>query len=299
MSSPAKSEITRGGRIVVLIIAFLGWMFAGTTMAIIPLIGRAAVRSMGVVDESMVGRWFSWYICAFLLGAACGGLLFGWLGDRWGRSTALAWSILCFTGLTGVTYFAMSPGQLLVLRFLACLGVGGIWPNAVALVSEAWEDVSRPLLSGLIGTAANLGFMLLSAASIYRPITTEHWRWVLAFGAAPIVLGLIALVLLPESPSWRQNVEQMSVAKTPAWKVFQPPYLKLTLLGICLGAIPLMGNWGSANWMVPMGRKNRWSRRSRSESVDAVVQVRRWSRRGFARRLAGQSVWTSQDILRN
>jgi len=75
-AAASHSEISKRRRVVILVIAFLGWMFAGTTMAIIPLAGRAAVRSMGVTDESMIGRWFSWYICAFLLGDACGGLLF-------------------------------------------------------------------------------------------------------------------------------------------------------------------------------------------------------------------------------
>ena len=250
-----NTEMSNKGRVVILVVAFLGWMFAGTTMAIIPLIGRAAVRSMGIADESTVGRWFSWYICAFLLGAACGGLLFGWIGDRFGRSKAIAGSILCFSILTGVTYFVSSPWQLLVLRFFACIGIGGMWPNGVALVSEAWPDVSRPLLAGLIGTSANLGFMLLSAVSIYHPITTDSWRWVLGFGAAPVVLGVFSLFALPESPGWLQSTDEKGLAKVPVGTVFRPPYLKLTLLGICLGAIPLMGNWGSANWMVPWAGK--------------------------------------------
>jgi SHS family sialic acid transporter-like MFS transporter len=270
----SHSEISRRGRVVILVTAFLGWMFAGTTMAIIPLVGRAAVRSMGVTDESIVGRWFSWYICAFLLGAACGGLLFGWIGDRFGRSKAITLSILCYSLLTGATFLVASPFQLLVLRFLACMGIGGMWPNGVALVSEAWTDVSRPFLSGLIGTSANLGFMVLSAMSIYNPITPENWRWVFVFGAAPVLLGVFAMMALPESPSWLQNREHRGPRRSSVWTVFRPPYLKLTLLGICLGAVPLMGNWGSANWMVP------WAGRVGGVDDPALKAWTQWCKSG-------------------
>jgi len=99
------------------------------------------------------------------------------------------------------------------------MGIGGMWPNGVALVSEAWTDVSRPFLSGLIGTSANLGFMVLSALSIYNPITPENWRWVFIFGAAPVVLGLFAMMALPESPSWLQNRENRGPKRSSVWTV--------------------------------------------------------------------------------
>lgn len=248
-SDNRAAKLNTSSRVVMLVFAFTGWMFAGAVMALIPLAGRAAVRSMAIADEAEVGRWFAWYICAFLLGAAAGGLLFGWLGDRIGRAKAMALSILCYSIVTGVTFFVSAPWQLLVLRFVACLGVGGMWPNGVALISEAWSDVSRPLLSGLIGMSANLGFMMLSAASIAKPITPENWRWVTLAGAAPVVVGVLAWFLVPESPRWRRETDKQS--RSALGEMFRPPLLRLTLIGICLGAVPLMGNWGSANWMVP------------------------------------------------
>ena len=203
--------------------------------------------------EGTVGVWFARYTCAFLLGAALGGLVFGWLGDRIGRAKAMGLSILWYSVWTGVTYYVASPGQLLVLRFVACMGVGGMWPNGVALASEAWSNVSRPLLSGLIGTSANLGFMLLAWLSRNvegYSITPDHWRWVMGFGALPAVLGLFVLVAVPESPRWLAG-ERKKKSGSPIGDVFRPPLLKLTILGICLGAIPLMGNWGGANWAIP------------------------------------------------
>jgi MFS family permease len=250
------APLTRTGRLLVLATAFLGWMMAGAIMAIAPLAGRAATASFTPnAGEGEIGVWFSRYVCAFLLGAAAGGLGFGWLGDRIGRAKAMAASILCYSILTGCTYFAETPVQYLILHFLACLGVGGMWPNGVALVSEAWSDVSRPLLAGLIGTSANLGLMLLAALAA-RPgmeITPENWRWVTIVCATPVVLGMFVALFVPESPRWAANKlrHAMQANQSPIATTFRPPILQLTLLGICLGAVPTMGNWGSANWTVP------------------------------------------------
>ncbi len=261
------SELSRGGRIAILVTAFLGWMFAGTIMVIVPLAGRPALISMGVTAEGQVGNWFAWYICAFLLGAATGGWVFGTLGDRIGRAKAMGASILWYSLFTGVMVWVETPTQFLLLRFVACMGVGGMWPNGVALASESWSNVSRPLLAGLIGTSANLGFVLLGVLSsdnwmtdnlssifeIDLSIHPDNWRWVMIVGAMPAPLGLLAVTILPESPRWlaQKNMAKEIGAEHLMFEVFQPPLLKLTLIGIILGTIPLLGNWGGANWLVP------------------------------------------------
>ncbi len=276
-SRPAAEEISLSGRLLILAAAFLGWLFAGVIMVIIPLAGRSAtIEFLGPGCEAAVGGWFSWYICAFLLGAACGGLLFGWLGDRFGRARAMGLSILCYSILTGLTYFVEGPEQMVAMRFLACLGVGGMWPNGVALASEAWSNVSRPILAGLIGCSANLGFMFLSLLAIYEPISPDNWRWVMLVGAAPAPLGLLVLWAVPESPRWLAAQEQTLHQKrtSPIFTVFRPPLLKLTLLGICLGAVPLLGNWGGANWLVP------WAGKVGGSADPALKAWTQWTKSG-------------------
>lgn len=249
---PLPAVLSWRGRILVLVCAFLGWGFAGSIMSIVPLAGRPAMSSfLEGSAEGRVGLWFSRYICAFLLGAAAGGLLFGWLGDRIGRAKAMGLSILCYSLLTAAGSFARSPLELLAWCFLACLGVGGMWPNGVALVSESWPNVSRPALASLIGASANFGFMLLSMMAAARDVTPGDWRWILEWGAAPAVLGLFVLAAVPESPRWLSASRRMAGASPIDAGLLRPPLLGRTLLGICLGAIPLMGNWGSANWLVP------------------------------------------------
>ena len=251
MSSPPPLSGMRRGLLVSC--ALLAWLCAGILMAIPPLTTRSAVAAMGITDEALRGRWFSWYVCAFLLGAAAGGFIFGWLGDRAGRSKAMGLSVLTYSLFAGCCYFVTSPEQLLVLWFLSSTGVGGVWPNGVSLASEALPGMSRPWISGLFGCSANLGLMLMAMLAWWKPISPDDWRWVMLVAATPLVLGLIVLVFVPESPAWLVSRQLPTIRKSPSLvgTVFRPPLLRFTVIGILLGAIPLMGNWGSANWLVP------------------------------------------------
>ena len=267
LHADAPAELSRSGRFLVLFAAFTGWMFAGLEMGTFPLLARSATSDFFASSsedpvgdsaqeksaEGQVGKWFAWYTCAFLMGAATGGLVFGWFGDRAGRVKSMGLSILWYSGWTGASYFAQSLEQLLFLRFLASMGIGGMWPTGVSLTSEAWPDVSRPMLAGLIGTAANVGIVSIAFIARLRAITPEDWRWVMLVGAAPIFLGFLVLALVPESPGWlaERNREKISGTRTPVSDVFTPPLLKLTIIGICLGTIPLLGGWGSGNWLIP------------------------------------------------
>jgi len=201
--------------------------------------------------EGTIGRWFGWLIGAFLFGAAAGGYLFGWLGDRFGRAKAMAASILCYSLFSAATVAVQEPWQLWLLRFVTSMGIGGMWPNGIALVSEAWPNISRPVLAGAIGTAANVGIMVFSLIAIFSVVTDEHWRWVMWYGASPALLGVFVLLAVPESPRWLaiKSGEGMATApKTKITDVFRPPILRTTLVGIALGTVPLFGGWGSSNW---------------------------------------------------
>lgn len=236
--------------------AFLAWLFAGLEISLFILIHRQMTLGLLGPDcpESVVTRWFAWYQAAFLFGASAGGWVFGALGDRLGRTRAMAASMLCYSMLTLGCHECTSADGMLALRFLACLGVGGVWPNAVALVAEAWPDASRPLLAGLLGTAANVGFVLLGVIGYYYPITQDAWRWVLLVGASPAVLGLVTLFAVPESPRWlaaRRESVGGAPARLPMVEVLRPPLLSRTVLGVLLGAIPVVGSAANANWLIP------------------------------------------------
>ncbi len=262
-SPGAPPELSARQRYVVLTAAFLGWMFAGLEIALFVLIHRPAMISLltedaagglapSSVNEQAVTQWFAWYQAAFLFGAAAGGWIFGMLGDRWGRTQSLALSVLCYSLFTGACYFASSPVELLVLRFLACHGIGGAWPNTVALVAEAWPKVSRPFLAGLLGTAANIGQVLMGVTGLWFDVTATSWRWVFLVGAAPAVIGVWCLRGVPESVRWlTARAQAVPNAAGPLKELFRGPLLNRTLIGILLGAVPVIGTAANAQWIVP------------------------------------------------
>src|SRR5207253_4637392 len=94
-----------------------------------------------------------------------GGVLFGWLGDRVGRVRAMTLSVLTYAIFSGLCAQATSAEEIVALRFLSSVGMGGEWALGVALVMELWPDRSRSLLAGLIGASANVGFLLCGAVN--------------------------------------------------------------------------------------------------------------------------------------
>ncbi len=137
------------GRWLALTAALLGWMFDGFEMGLFPLVARPAIRTLVPnSDDSAVGLWFSVATALFLIGAATGGVFFGWLGDRLGRVRAMTYSVLTYAIFSGLCGFATSPAQIAGLRFLSALGMGGEWSLGVALVMELWPDSSRVAAGG-------------------------------------------------------------------------------------------------------------------------------------------------------
>lgn len=193
----------------VLIAAFLGWMFDGLEMGLFPLAARPALRNlMNMPSEAAVGEWYSYLVALFLVGAAAGGLIFGWLGDRIGRVRTMALSIAVYAGFTGCCFFVTAPWQLGMFRFLAALGMGGEWALGVALVMECWPEKLRPILAGVIGAAANFGFLGISVVGLCFEVTIESWRWMMLAGAAPGVLAFLVIAFIPESERWKQSVKK-------------------------------------------------------------------------------------------
>lgn len=165
----------------------------------------------------------------------------------------MALSVACYSTLTLSCYFVHDVRLMWAMRFTACLGFGGAWPNAVALVSEAWPSASRPLMAGVMGTAANVGFVILGVIGYTFAITSDNWRWTLLVGGSPVVLAVWIFIAVPESSRWltARSAVRESQTKSPVIEVFQPPLLYRTLLGISLGAIPVIGTAANANWVVP------------------------------------------------
>lgn len=237
------------GKWMVLLAAFLGWMFDGLEMGIFPLVSRPALESMlaGTVPsaelEGAIGGWHGIIDALFLFGAALGGLVFGWLGDKIGRVRAMSISILTYSLFTGLCYFAQSPLQIGLLRFISAIGMGGEWSLGVALVMECWPERHRPLLAGLIGAASNVGFCMIGFIGMLWPVTHETWRYIMLAGAAPALLTFVIRIFVPESERWQESVK--TGPNQPLKEIFTGKLLWPTLLAILFASIALLGTWGA------------------------------------------------------
>ena len=239
-----------GGQWLVLVAAFLGWMFDGLEMGIFPLVARPALQDMmqgAAGGDQFVGLWMGRITALFLVGAACGGLVFGWLGDRIGRVRSMALSILTYSIFTGLCYFAGAPWHLGLLRFVAAFGMGGEWSLGVALVMESWPREKRPILAGVIGAAANVGFVLIAVLGASFKVTQNSWRWVMLAGAAPALLTFLIQLFVPESEPWKESAKQGTVR--PVNEIFSARLFKNTILAIAFASIALIGTWGSVQWL--------------------------------------------------
>src|SRR5690349_19418295 len=216
-----RSGLARG-QWMALTAALLGWMFDGLEMGLFPLVARPALRDLlNVTDDKVIGLWFSVATAGFLVGAATGGVLFGWLGDRIGRVRAMMLSVLVYALFSGACGLATAAWQVAVLRFVAALGMGGEWSLGVALVMEIWPNRSRAFLAGLIGAAANAGYFLvgivgLILAALITQITAalqttglspetvqwltdfSGWRILMMLGVAPALLTFLIRMFVPE-----------------------------------------------------------------------------------------------------
>lgn len=262
MTSPSPqsdaSQKSSVSRWAALIAALLGWMFDGAEMGLFSMVGRSAIKDLMHItepdQEPIVGFWFGVIIAIFLIGAATGGVLFGWLGDRIGRVRAMTLSVLTYALFTGACGFVGSAWQIGVLRFIASLGMGGEWSLGVALVMEVWPNKSRALMAGLIGASANLGYILVgvlgmvlnqalstiksSLLAINIPsgmveTLTDHqgWRILMILGALPAILTFLIRIFVPESEKWEH---EQGKGTTSHWA-------SRDLVGVMIGALgPLL-----------------------------------------------------------
>lgn len=244
-----KPQLTRG-QWMVLLAAFLGWLFDGFEIGLFPVVARPALRNLlGGAGDGLVGQWMSYITAAFLLGAALGGVIFGWLGDRIGRVRAMSLSILVYSVFTGISYFANAPWHLAAYRFVAALGMGGEWALGVALVMECWPEKWRPLLAGAIGAAANCGILLVAVIARFLQVTPDNWRSMFLIGVAPAILVFLIRLFVPESERWQESVARSGKVANPVAEVFAGKLRGRTLLAIVLASVALIGTWGSVQWI--------------------------------------------------
>jgi SHS family sialic acid transporter-like MFS transporter len=246
-------SLSSSSRMFVLVAVFAALVFDGVELGLMPIASLSVSQSLlgNAYTPALGGDWFARFTASLMLGAAIGGIALGNLGDRIGRTRAMGISILFYSVFAAMGAWAQSQEQMLALRFLVGLGVGGLWPNGIALVAECWPGAKRPLVSGVMMAGLNTGILLLSQLARLWPVTPDSWRWIFYLAGVPAFLGVLVLVVLPESPSWLATVGGAQLRSAPLRELFSKGLIRFTLVGIAVSAIPMIGAWSASKWMIP------------------------------------------------
>jgi MFS family permease len=232
------------------IAAWLGWLFDGLDMHLYVLVAVSFVGELlgPVPDKDKLAAYYStWIQAAFLFGWALGGGFFGRVGDRLGRSRALMLTILTYALFTGLSSLAQTWWQLLVLRFLAALGVGGEWAVGASLLSETWPRRWGPWLAAVLQTAVNLGVILATLANYLRADFNVPDRYLFLVGVLPALLVLWIRWAVPETEEWRGA--RQAVKAAPGFRdLFRGPVRRTTVLTLLVCALALSAHWAFVFW---------------------------------------------------
>ncbi len=148
-----------------------------------------------ITDMRPVG----WMLSASQVGILFGSPIFGYLGDRFGRKKAIIGSCLTFGIFTLAATRAGSIGDLLVLRFFAGIGIGGIFPNIIALNAEFAPKRLRATMIVLMFTGVTFGGVLPGIVSVWL-VPSYGWQMLFLLGGVlPMVISVAVQLWMPES----------------------------------------------------------------------------------------------------
>jgi MFS family permease len=237
-SDESSQKMSRGSSFAFLA-AWLGWGFDGLDGFLYALVATRFVKElMPHASMAEVGAKAALIQAVFLVGWAFGGAFFGRVGDRLGRARTLTITILLYAACTGASFFAETWWQLMILRFLAALGIGGEWAAGSSLVAETlpkkyshWASalLQSGYICGMIGAALTVG-----ALGNFSP------RYVFLIGVLPAFFTLWIRRQVPESPAWEGAKASPA---PPMLELFKPPVLKTTLMTLGLAGVSLTSVW--------------------------------------------------------
>ena len=233
-------------RWTILFVAWLGWVFdimdtalfnMAKTRMLTDLLGVAGYAERGPQVEGLIQM-------VFIIGWAIGGLVFGILADRWGRSRTMILTILLYCCFTALTAACQTWEQVAVVRFLTGLGIGGEWAAGAALVAEVFPDKRRPLAAAFLQTAAAVGPVLAATANL--ALAKFDWRFMFLVGLAPAVVTIFIRMVVKEperAPSVGSPVGSLKeLFGDGRWR-------KHALLAMVIGTVGIAGAGNAAYWM--------------------------------------------------
>ena len=203
---------------LVLFIAWLGWVFDSMDATIYAIVLHPALEELlgsSTANGSVNHEAIAWYggiiFSIFLIGWAIGGVLFGVVADRLGRTKALIATILIYALFTGLAALSQDWWHLAIYRFLTALGIGGEWAAGATLVAEVWPEEKRARAAGILQSAWAVGFFLAAAFNLL--LNEYGWRVLFVVGVLPAFVALLVRLWVKEPERW---VKSRSQALFPA-----------------------------------------------------------------------------------
>jgi len=191
-----------------------------------------------------------------LIASAAGGIFFGFLADRIGRTRALMASILVYSLASGASGLAQTIWQLALFRFLLGLGMGGEWATGATLVAETWRAEHRGKALALMqsswaigeGAAAIVAGALLGLGTITfsASLTLPAWRAVFLVGVLPALIVFWIRRGVPEPEIWRRQGES---SRVPLARLWQPDVRRHGIIATAMNAAALFAYWGLFTWI--------------------------------------------------
>lgn len=253
---PPRSNYTRGERVSVLASTLFGYWLDFYNILVISFLLTAIQNSLGIsLTEAGV-------ITSVTLAASVfGGLLFGWIGDRYGRKTSLLYSFLLFSLGAIASALSWDYSSLLLFRALAGVGIGGEWGVGMTLYNEVWTSKRRGLGSSVIQSMSLIGIAtasLLATWSLANVSGSWSWRLPLIVGALPLIALIFIRMYMPESKLWQEYNElrtsgQLPVEKSkqaiPLFELFRGAVARQTILSLIMLCGYMFAFYAVSNYM--------------------------------------------------
>jgi MFS family permease len=226
-----------------LIAASLGWMLDSFDVMLYALVLLSVRNELGI-DAATAGSLQSYT----LLASAAGGLLFGVIADRFGRTRALMLSVLMYSVFTAACGFAQTVMQLAVFRICLGLGMGGEWASGAALVSETWKERDRGKALGFMQSSWAIGYALAAIVNwLVQDVAGLDWRAVFFVGVLPALYAFWVRRSVEEPAMWK--AERGKPARASLGSAMGGSMLRVTLAVTLMNACTMFAWWGLNSWI--------------------------------------------------
>ncbi len=258
-----------------LVAGFLGWMLDAFDVQLYAMLLAALIEHLRMTPTT-AGALGS----ATLVASAVGGVLFGFVADRYGRRLALTASVLIYSVFTAACGLARSVLQLVVFRVLLGVGMGGEWASGAALVSETWPAEHRGKALGFMQSAWAVGY---GAAALVTLVVMPAWGWRAVFfvGVVPALFTIWVQRSVEEPEIWRARRAEQTGARSRFRDIFRGRLLVPTVAVTLMNACTMFAYWGFNIWVpaylgLPVARGGIGLSPRAMSALVIVMQVGTW-----------------------